>query len=89
VVKALTKESAPEMLKELVCRHPKWPLRSEVQHALLQRSGTPPGCVLTFERNLSTEALRGVVRQSRLSENVRAYLAKELDSRTREKSPKP
>jgi len=81
VVKALMKERAPQALADLVCRHPKWSLRREVQRALLGHAGTPLGRVLVFARTLPTEALREIMRQSRLSANVRAYLMKELESR--------
>jgi len=81
VVKALMKDRAPQALAEAICRHPKWSLRREVQRALLRHPGTPLGRVLVFARSLPTEALREIMRQSRLSENVRAYLTKELESR--------
>ncbi len=81
VVKALMKERGPQALAERVSRHPKWSLRREVQRALLRHPGTPLGRVLLFARNLPTEALREIMRQSRLSANVRAYLMKELEAR--------
>jgi hypothetical protein len=37
--------------------------------------------VLVFARNLPTETLREIMRQSRLTENVRAYLSRELEAR--------
>jgi len=81
LVKALMKEPTPQALAELVCRHPKWSLRREVQRALLCHAGAPLARVLVFARNLPTEALREIMRQSRLSANVRAYLMKELEAR--------
>jgi len=81
IVKALMRERTPQALAELVCQHPKWSLRREVQRALLRHPGTPLGRVLVFARSLPSEALREIMRQSRLSENVRAYLARELESR--------
>jgi hypothetical protein len=81
VVKALMKERTPQTLAELVCRHSKWSLRREVQRALLCHAGTPLGRVLVFARGLPTQALREIMRQSRMSVNVRAYLMKELGSR--------
>jgi len=81
VVKALMREPTPPALAEQVCRHPKWSLRHDVQRALLRNPGTPLGRVLAFARNLPTEALREILRQSRLSENVRAYLSRELAAR--------
>ncbi len=81
LVKVLGKESAPQALAERVCRHPKWALRSEVQRALLRTPGTPLGRVLVFARGLPTQALREILRQSRLSANVRSYLRKELEAR--------
>jgi hypothetical protein len=64
-----------------VCRHPKWPLRNEVQRVLLCNPGTPLARVLVFARSLPTAALREIMRQSRLSANVNAYVLKELESR--------
>ena len=81
VVKALMKDRAPQALAEVICGHPKWSLRVEVQRALLRHPGTPLGRVLVFARSLPTEALREIMRQSQLSENVRAYLTRELESR--------
>ena len=81
VVKALMREPASPALAGLVGQHPKWSLRQEVQRALLRNPGTPLGRVLVLARSLPTEALREIMRQSRLSENVRAYLARELESR--------
>jgi hypothetical protein len=81
VVKALMKERGPQALAERVCQHSKWSLRREVQRALLRHPGTPLGRVLLFARGLPTEALREIMRQSRLSGNVRAYLMRELEAR--------
>jgi hypothetical protein len=81
VVKALMKERGPQALAERVSGHPKWSLRHEVQRALLCHPGTPLGRVLVFARSLPTEALREIMQQSRLSENVRAYVMKELEAR--------
>jgi len=81
VVKALMKERSPQALAEAVCRHPKWPLRREVQRALLLNAGTPLGRVLVFARSLPTDSLREIMWQSRLNENVRAYLTRELEGR--------
>ena len=81
VVKALARERAPAALAELVCRHPQWSLRRDVQRTLLRHPGTPLGRVLVFARNLPAEALREIMRNSRLNKNVRAYLMQELESR--------
>jgi len=80
VVKALRKRT-PHALAGLVGQHPKWSLRREVQRVLLGNPGTPLRQVLVFARNLPTEALREIMRQSRLSESVRSYLTRELESR--------
>jgi hypothetical protein len=81
VVKALTKERTPQALADLVCRHSKWSLRREVQRALLCHACTPLGRVLVFAHSLPTQASREIMRQSRMSANVRAHLMKELESR--------
>ena len=81
VVKALMKQRAPQTLAEQVSRHPKWTVCREVQRALLLHAGTPFARVLVFARSLSVETLREIMRQSRLTANVKAYLMKELESR--------
>jgi hypothetical protein len=81
VVKALMRERAAPALAEQLCRHPKWSLRLEVQRTLLRNPATPLARVLVFARNLPAEALRELLRQSRLSQNVRAYLTRELEAR--------
>jgi len=63
VMKALLREPAQQALAEMVCCHPKWSLRREVQRALLRHPGTPLGRVLVFARNLPSEALRELMRQ--------------------------
>jgi len=81
VVKALMKDRAPQGLAEVICRHPKWSLRREVQRALLRNPGTPLGRVLVIAHSLPIESLREIMRQSRLTDNVRAYLNQELEAR--------
>jgi len=81
VAKALMKERGPHALAEKVCAHSKWSLRREVQRALLRHPGTTLARLLVFARALPSEALRELMQQSRLSENVKAYVLKDLESR--------
>lgn len=81
VIKALLKPRSPQALAELVCKHAKWSLRADVQRALLLHAGTPLGSALVFARKIPSDTLAEILRQSRLSEKVRAYLLKESQSR--------
>jgi len=81
IVKTLLNEKAPQTFVEAVCKHSKWPLRREVQMALLRNDKTPLARVLYFSQMLPTHVLKDTLRHSRLSASVKMYLFKELEQR--------
>lgn len=83
IVAALRRKDVPPALVEMVARHPKWSLRHEVQIALLLCPYTPLARVLAVARNMPTPVLRDLLHYSRLSQNVKTYLEKELEERGR------
>jgi len=89
IVKTLLNEKAPQAFVEGVCRHSKWPLRREVQMALLRNDKTPLARVLYFSQMLPTHVLKDVLRHSRLSASVKMYLFKELELRAAKHKPPP
>lgn len=89
IVKTLMNEKAPQTFVDAVCRHSKWPLRREVQMALLRNDKTPLARVLYFAQMLPTHVLKDVLRHSRLSASVKMYLFKELELRAGKNAPAP
>ena len=89
IVKSLLNEKAPQAFVDSVCRHSKWPLRREVQMALLRNDKTPLARVLYFSQMLPTHVLKDTLRHSRLSASVKMYLFKELELRAAKKAPPP
>lgn len=81
VVKALMRDDAREHLVHAVCRHPKWSLRKEVQVALLKSSHTPLPRAIYIAEQLSAHALREVLATARLSEDLKYFLAEEVERR--------
>ena len=51
IVKVLMNEKAPQSFVEGVCRHSKWPVRREVQMALLRNDKTPLARVLSYAQS--------------------------------------
>lgn len=88
IVKTLMNEKAPQGFVEAVCRHSKWPLRREVQMALLRNDKTPLARVLYFSQMLPTHVLKDTLRHSRLSASVKMYLFRELELRAAKNAPK-
>ena len=89
VVKTLLNEKAPQAFVEGVCRHSKWPVRREVQMALLRNDKTPLARVLSYAQSLPTYVLKDTLRHSRLSASVKMYLFKELELRANKHKPPP
>jgi hypothetical protein len=81
VIKALQRGATPAFV-ESVCHHAKWSPRADVRIALLRNAHTPLARALEFARRLQPIQLRDVLRASRLPEQVKAYLRKELEPRT-------
>jgi len=65
VVQAVMTPHAPEELLVMVSDHPKWPLRREIQIAVLRSAKTPETKVRQFAKNFSEEVLREILPESR------------------------
>jgi hypothetical protein len=89
IVKTLMNEKAPQTFVDAVCRHSKWPLRREVQMALLRNDKTPLARVLYFAQLLPTQVLKDTLRHSHLSASVKMYLFKELELRAAKRATPP
>ncbi len=86
IVKALMKDGSPPALAELVCAHPGWSLRTEVQTALLECGKLPFARIQQLVRRLATHTLETAVSQSRLPALARAAVLDELDRRSKEQA---
>lgn len=80
IVRALTRPTSAAFV-EAVCRHAKWPLRREVQIALLRNPHTPLARAVEFARFLPAPVLRDVLHVSRLPEKIKEHLRQEMKAR--------
>ncbi|MGH9524239.1 MAG: hypothetical protein ACRD3E_17075, partial [Terriglobales bacterium] len=81
VVKALMREDAPQALVHSVCKHGKWPLRRDVQIALLRNEQTPLARAVAISGSLPSNVLHDVLHYSRLRPNIKKYLTEQLQRR--------
>jgi hypothetical protein len=90
IVKGLMADDPPQGFVEMVCRHPKWSVRREIQLTLLRNDKTPLPRVLYFAKGLPSAVLRDALKHFRLTATVKMYLIKELQDReTAESRQKP
>lgn len=78
VVIALRRSNATAVLVGAVCHHAKWSVRPEVRIALLGNRHTPLAKALEFSRHLAPTQLRDILHASRLPEEIKSYLRKDL-----------
>ena len=81
IVKGLMADDPPQNFVDLVCRHPKWSLRREIQLTLLRNDKTPLVRVLYFAKGFPSTVLRDALKHFRLSATVKMHLIKELQDR--------
>jgi len=81
VIAALTHRDAPSAFVQAVC-HQRWSLRREVRVALLRNEKTPLARALEFAQSLPAALVREALQSSRLPENIKALLIKEISERT-------
>ena len=79
VVKAVMRLDAPAALIHAVCHHAKWSLSREVRVALLRNENTPLARALEFARTLPHSLIAEILHGSRLPENIKLLLRKELE----------
>ena len=83
IIQAITRAGSNTALIETLCHHPQWSLRREVRIALLRHEKTPLGRAIDFARGLPPAQLREILQNSRLPENIKAYLVRDLNQRRR------
>lgn len=81
VVKSLMRDDCPQALVHAVCKHPKWPLRRDVQVALLRCQQTPLARAISIAAGLPLSVLQEVLHYSKLKPNIKMYLVEQLDRR--------
>jgi hypothetical protein len=69
---------------ELVARHPKWSLRTEVRAALLRNPKTPMTVALQIVHLIPADVARDALFNSNLPNSVKAYLMAEIQHRNRD-----
>jgi hypothetical protein len=79
IVTALLRPGATPAFVNAVCHHAKWPLRPEIQLALLRNAYTPLAHALEFARRLAPTLLRDILHTSRMPEKIKIYLRYDLE----------
>jgi hypothetical protein len=83
IIQVITHSGPNAVFVETICHHPQWSLRREVRIALLRHEKTPMGRAIEFARGLQPAQLREILQNSRLPENIKAYLLRDLSQRRR------
>jgi hypothetical protein len=81
LLRALAKETLPARSVEVIARHEKWSKLMNVRVAVLRHPHSPGERVLSFLPDLPLRELEELFKQSRLPENVRDHLRREIASR--------
>ncbi|MFZ0284138.1 MAG: hypothetical protein WAL32_02810 [Terriglobales bacterium] len=74
VTKVLLRNEASPALVLAVCAHPKWSLRREIRITLLRNRHTPARCAIEFARSMPGDVVKEILRNSRLSPDIKASL---------------
>src|SRR5205085_11342949 len=89
VARALLKKESSQKLALEAAKHSKWSVRKDVRAALLRSAYTPLARAIIFSESFTEPALRELLQQSELPENVKEYLltlAKRRKTRRRSSS---
>ena len=81
IVRALMRPEASAAFVEAVSHHRQWSLRREVRVALLRNEKTPMARAVEFARTLPATQVREILQGSRLPQNVKEFLLKDLGRR--------
>ena len=81
LLRALAKETLPARTVEAIVKHEKWSQLMNVRVALLRHPHAPVERVLSFLPDLPLRDLEDLLKQSRLPENVRDDVRREIASR--------
>lgn len=81
VVNAVQRSGCAPALVEAISHHAKWSVRLEIRAALLRSPHTPFARAIEFARRIPPGTLRDILHTSRLPENTKAYLRKNLEAK--------
>lgn len=81
IVRALMRSEASVAFVEAVSHNRQWSLRREVRVALLRNEKTPMARAVEFARALPVAQVREILHGSRLPQNVKEFLLKDLGRR--------
>jgi hypothetical protein len=81
LLRSLAKETLPARTVEAIAKHEKWSKLMNVRIALLRHPHAPVERVLSFLPDLPLRDLEDLLKQSRVPENVRDNLRREITSR--------
>ena len=80
IVKAVLRPNASAAFVHAVCHHAKWSPRREIRIALLRSQHTPMAKAVEFAHEIPVPMLKEILQNSRLPQEIKAYLLKELKS---------
>jgi len=80
IVKALQRGATSPAFVEAVSHHSKWSYRLEIRAALLRNAHTPLALAIEFARRIPPAQLRDLLHTSRLPEQIKEYLRKNLEA---------
>ena len=89
IVRSLMRSEAGMLLIDLICKHPKWSLRREIQTAILRNVNTPFGRILQIAPQLPPRIVRDVLKTAKLSPEVQSYLERMLAAQADSKHASP
>jgi len=89
IVRSLMRPDPDVLLIDLICKHPKWSLRREIQIAILRNVNTPFGRILQIAPLLPPRIVREVLKTTKLSAEVQSYLERMLEARKDSKRVNP
>jgi hypothetical protein len=81
LLRSLAKETLPVRTVEVIAKHEKWSKLMNVRVALVRHPHSPVERVISFLPDLRLRDLEDLLKQSRLPENVRDHLRREIASR--------
>jgi hypothetical protein len=81
LLRSLAKETLPARTVEAIAKHEKWSKLMNVRVALVRHPHSPVERVISFLPDLRLRDLEDLLKQSRLPENVRDHLRREIASR--------
>jgi hypothetical protein len=85
VIRTLMREAVVPRFVEMVSRHAKWSLRTDVRCALLRNPNTPLSAAIRFAHTLPADVARDALFNSNLPQSLKTYLMIEIQNRVRDR----